>query len=188
MNDVEYRIPSNFSWVEDNLIAGSSFPKHPSHLRWLVDEAKITHLVTLNAESQPPINTQPPDKLRWTQIKIKEFHPPTPSQIDQMMKIILSAKENGNERVCVHCTMGRGRTGTMLSCWLVMSQNLNAEEAIAKIRELRPHSIETTTQEDAVRKFHASHMRRLQKLESCSMTKKIRKWIPRLGQHWPSLH
>lgn len=181
-DDNDHRKPSNFSWVEDNLIAGSSFPKHPSHLRWLVEEAKITHLVTLNLESQPPINTQPPDRLRWTQIKIKDFHPPTPSQIDQMMKIFLSAKENGNERVCVHCTMGRGRTGTMLACWLVMSQGLNGEEAIKKIREIRPHSIETSKQEDAVKKFYETHSKRLKKLEACnSMTKIFRKWIA--GQH-----
>ena len=41
--------------------------------------------------------------------------------------------------------------------------------------------LETTTQEDAVRKFYASHTKRMQKLESCSVAKKIRKWIPRLG-------
>ena len=33
---------------------------------------------------------QPPDKLRWTQIKIKEFHPPTASQIDQVITLTIA--------------------------------------------------------------------------------------------------
>ena len=49
-----------------------------------------------------------------------------------------------------HCFWGRGRTGTMLACYLVKDEGISAEDAIKRIRDLRPYSVETYEQEDAV--------------------------------------
>jgi atypical dual specificity phosphatase len=54
--------------------------------------------------------------------------------------------------VGVHCTAGLGRSGTMSAVFLV-AQGASAEEAINSVRRLRPGSIETPAQEDAVRRF-----------------------------------
>lgn len=49
--------------------------------------------------------------------------------------------------------MGRGRTGTMLACYLVAKEGYSAVDAITETRKRRPHSIETRTQEKAVHDF-----------------------------------
>ncbi|NXU12698.1 DUS23 phosphatase, partial [Pardalotus punctatus] len=49
--------------------------------------------------------------------------------------------------------LGRGRTGTMLACYLCKEENLDAGDAILKTRQLRPASIETRQQEQAVMRF-----------------------------------
>jgi atypical dual specificity phosphatase len=54
--------------------------------------------------------------------------------------------------VGVHCTAGLGRSGTMAAAYLV-AEGASADEAIATVRQLRPGSIETSAQEDAVRLF-----------------------------------
>ena len=54
--------------------------------------------------------------------------------------------------VGVHCMAGRGRTGTMIACYLV-SQGMSAEDAIAEVRRARPGSIQTEAQEQAVRRL-----------------------------------
>ena len=60
------------------------------------------------------------------------------------------------EAVGVHCAMGRGRTGTMLACYLVGREGYKAEAAIEETRRRRVSSVETRRQEKAVRDFYES--------------------------------
>ena len=54
--------------------------------------------------------------------------------------------------VAIHCSAGLGRTGVVLACYLVQ-KGLTAQNAIARVRRLRPGSIETEEQADAVVDF-----------------------------------
>jgi atypical dual specificity phosphatase len=56
--------------------------------------------------------------------------------------------------VVVQCGAGLGRTGTMLGAWFIAG-GLDAAEAIALIRQLRPGSIEVRSQEEALHAFAA---------------------------------
>ncbi|NXM89815.1 DUS23 phosphatase, partial [Oenanthe oenanthe] len=49
--------------------------------------------------------------------------------------------------------LGHGRTGTLLACYLCQERHLGAADAIREIRRLRPGSIETAGQEQAVISF-----------------------------------
>lgn len=73
---------------------------------------------------------------------------PEPEQIDQLM-VYLDEKLGAGHRVVVHCLGGYGRTGTMLVCYLIHC-GAKADEALAEMRRLRPESVETQVQEDAV--------------------------------------
>lgn len=53
----------------------------------------------------------------------------------------------------MHCMLGHGRTGTMLACYLAKVQKMSGGDAIQEIRRLRPGSIETWEQEQAVIQF-----------------------------------
>ena len=52
----------------------------------------------------------------------------------------------------IHCGAGLGRTGTLLACYFV-SKGMTAKNAVARVRRLRPGSIETAEQERAVEEF-----------------------------------
>ena len=77
--------------------------------------------------------------------------PQTQKQIDVAMSAIAKARRK-NIGVGIHCTAGFGRTGTILACWFVQ-EGYPSQAAIAKVRDLRPGSIETDEQEDAVLEF-----------------------------------
>lgn len=57
------------------------------------------------------------------------------------------------QAVAVHCMLGYGRTGTLLACYLCKERHLAGGDAIREIRRLRPGSIETLEQEQAVIRF-----------------------------------
>ena len=60
---------------------------------------------------------------------------------------------NNKEAVMVHCAAGMGRAGTVLACYLVKYQKHSAKDAIIKVREERPGSIQSESQEIAIRLY-----------------------------------
>jgi atypical dual specificity phosphatase len=81
-------------------------------------------------------------------LPVADFTPPTQSQLEQGVAEIAKAVQMGYG-VAVHCGAGLGRTGTLLACYLV-ARGSPPDEAIARIRALRPGSVETPQQEAAV--------------------------------------
>ncbi|XP_049633431.1 dual specificity protein phosphatase 23 [Suncus etruscus] len=142
--------PPNFSWVLPGRLAGLALPRLPAHYQFLRD-CGVRHLVSLT-ERNPPHAGSCPD-LTHHHLRIPDFSPPAPEQIDRFVQLVDEASGRG-EAVAVHCALGLGRTGTMLACYLVKAQGLTAGDAIAEVRHLRPGSIETHEQEKAVFQYY----------------------------------
>lgn len=80
--------PSNFSWVEHEKLAGLALPRMTSEYQYLLDNG-IRHLVCL-CERKPPHHDTCPD-LKLHHIKIVDFTPPSPSQIERFLDIVEEA-------------------------------------------------------------------------------------------------
>lgn len=88
--------------------------------------------------------------LREVHLPVKDFAAPSPEQVESAVGEIRGALAAG-EAVAVHCGGGLGRTGTVLACYLLASsEDLGAEEAVRRVRALRPGSVETPAQLAAV--------------------------------------
>ncbi|NWU84333.1 DUS23 phosphatase, partial [Onychorhynchus coronatus] len=141
--------PPNFSWVAEGVLAGLGMPREPGHYRYLL-EGGVRHLVSLT-ERPPPHHGCCP-QIHVHRLPVPDFTPPSPQVIQRFLRVMEVAKGRG-EAVAVHCALGHGRTGTLLGCYLGTARGLSGAEAIREIRRLRPGSIETPEQEQAVIRF-----------------------------------
>lgn len=91
--DYESYPPYNFSWFIDKKIAAMGCPQTVENLNYLVDVG-VNHLITLSPERIPPI-LECEKKLKWSEIRIKEFGVPTLKQILKFIEICERAEMRG---------------------------------------------------------------------------------------------
>lgn len=136
-------------WILPRQLLACGYPRTNASLAAL-REAGISLLVNLH--------TAPHSPAALARRGLRELHLPTPDfEAPTAEALRLAVREIGEaltagQGVAVHCGAGRGRTGTVMACVLV-SRGATAREAIATVRRLRPGSIETTAQEEAVARF-----------------------------------
>ncbi|GIW81916.1 MAG: hypothetical protein KatS3mg105_3723 [Gemmatales bacterium] len=138
--------PQNFSWIEKPLLAACGRPRELEELQWLREQG-IDILLSLT--ETPPFHRWIDEAgLMLVHVPVEDWHAPTQEQIDQCISTIDKAHEN-SMGVTVHCHGGAGRTGTIIACYFV-AKGMSPQQALARIRTMRPDSVETSEQEQAV--------------------------------------
>jgi atypical dual specificity phosphatase len=145
--------PHAFSWIDKPLLAALGKPDSLEELTWLRGQGTE---VLLSLTEDPPRRDWVNDAgLLLVHVPVVDMEAPTQEQLDQCVSAITRANQQ-NLGVAVHCTAGLGRTGVVLACYFV-TKGLTAQNAIARVRRLRPGSIETDEQADAVEEFARRH-------------------------------
>ena len=146
-----------FSWILEERLAAMPFPltedayvvlqqlgiKVILNLTGYVDDAPL--LSAFNVHYVPIANHK-----EWG------HRPPTLEEMQRAVSIIQHSLESG-QPVVVHCERGLGRTGTVIAGYL-MTCGFSAQEAIEYIRMLRPGSVETEEQEEAVYEYERAYV------------------------------
>ena len=144
---------NGFSWVVDRQLAGMPRPGTGNRLEddlAFLEEQGIDLLVSLT-EDVLDSSLLAEHEIESLHLPVPDFHAPT---LEQQIEFVEKASQTLSDggRVGVHCTAGIGRSGTMLATYLVHLGS-SADDAIARIRELRPGSIETEAQEEAIHAY-----------------------------------
>lgn len=135
-----------FSWVIAGELAGMGQPgvvdTLQEDLQSLVDKG-VGAIVSLTEHGldQKVLGLTDFDVLH---LPIRDMTSPTRGDIDHFVAFVEGAIAD-QKRVVVHCLAGRGRTGTMLACFMV-HRGMNPAGAIGYVRDCRPGSIETDAQ------------------------------------------
>lgn len=141
--------PTGFSWIDRPRLAALARPDDREELAWL--RRNGIELVLSLTEEPLRRDWVADASLLALHVPIADMEAPTPEQIDTCISAIRRAHER-HMGVAIHCAAGLGRTGVILACYFV-AQDYSAEEAINKVRDLRPGSIETDEQLEAIEAF-----------------------------------
>jgi len=137
--------PTNFSWLIENNLAGSGMPTSLEEISWIKDQG-VKSIVTMTEDSLPNSWL---DGMEYMHVPTEDLAAPDLEKIDSAVSYIDERIRN-KEPVMVHCAAGIGRTGTILASYLIKYQKMTAKEAIEKVRNERPGSIQSDMQEMAV--------------------------------------
>lgn len=140
----------NFSWIREGAVAGMGFPG-PDAWAALADQGVGA---VLSLTERAPQGDPAKAGLETLHVPLRDFGTPDTETL-RTCTTWIDAQIAAGRPVAVHCMAGQGRTGTILAAWLTQ-QGLSATEAVAEVRRLRPYSIETRGQEQAVAAFAAA--------------------------------
>ena len=140
-------LPRNFSWLVESKLAGCARPECEAELDGLRSEG-VRAIISLTGT---PLYPEPVERLGFEYLHSHVSGAPSPVQLYEIIQFI--EEQNAQSKpVVVHCAEGVGRTGTVLAAYLVF-KGLSADDAINKLREKRPGSIQNLEQENAIRMF-----------------------------------
>jgi atypical dual specificity phosphatase len=139
-----------FDWVLADKVGACVNPSVAAGAANELRQRRIGLLINLHERPDPPALLAEL-QAETVHLPVQNSDAPTQEQLDRGVAAIDDALGRG-VRVAVHCGAGLGRSGTLLAAYLV-SRGTEPDEAIANVRGVRPGSIETQEQEDAVRHF-----------------------------------
>ena len=139
----------SFNWILTGLLAGSAqpglFEDFAADMAAL-DKLGIRCIVSL---TELPLSPSPEAfGFRFLHFPIDDMSIPRLPATRALCEEVIASIED-DRPVLMHCKAGLGRTGTMIACCLV-TMGRRAEEAIAEIRRINYHYIQTAAQEQFV--------------------------------------
>ena len=139
----------NFGWVLKDELAGSQGPASLDDLSFLYHQG-VRAVIRMEERTIAADSGNMVDLVDLFE-PVPDFTPPEPDQILRMIEFI-DQQTKEKRPVVVSCYAGIGRTGTVLACYLV-HRGEEATNAINRVRELRPGSIQTPEQQAAVHRY-----------------------------------
>ena len=137
----------NFSWILPGSLAGARGPMDPDDVVFLKQQG----IQTVIRMEQKTISAEP-WQMKDVYEYVQDFMAPTMEQVHHIVTFMEEEIKTLERPVVVTCMAGLGRTGTVLACYL-LREGYGPEEAIGRVRQLRPGSIETQAQAETVRKY-----------------------------------
>jgi atypical dual specificity phosphatase len=140
--------------IDDHVLMGA-FPFARDVPR--LAEAGVRGVVNTCREYAGPVAAYQAAGIHQLHIPTVDFQPPRLEDILRAVDFIDDHVGRG-QRVYVHCKAGRGRSATVVMCWLMAARGMTAEEAQAHLLLKRPHVLRTLYRRQVVKDFWSARL------------------------------
>lgn len=142
-------------WIDEPFLAGSPNPSQ-DEVDEFIRKGGTVIISLLNEPDEAPayrIDGLVARGCSRYNFPVPDFHAPTLDQVQVFVRLL--AQFPSSAKVLVHCQGGSGRTGTFAAAYWI-SKRLSCSEAIARVRAVRKHAIETAEQERLLEQLAAA--------------------------------
>lgn len=122
-----FNMPRNYTWITDKL-AGSGIIDKPEHYN-LFEKIGVTDVIVLLDEPYK-IEFNSISSINRHYFQIIDHNPPTVEQMRDIYQIIINS-----DSCIVHCLGGKGRTATIIICYLIMFNKISKNEALYMLKD-----------------------------------------------------
>jgi atypical dual specificity phosphatase len=146
ISDFELLAGIRFGYLYPYKVAGMGEPwrQHIRRTLELLKKEGIGAVLTLTEDD--PFGRDYLESGFWHRhVPIDDGEPPLPEAMNLAVDFIRNSLAE-NLPVVVHCLEGRGRTGVILCGWLARIEDLAADAAIRRVRNLRYHTVFSPSQ------------------------------------------
>lgn len=112
----------------------------------------VTAVVNTCEESSGPVAAYEKLGIRQLRLPTVDFTHPTLADLKKGVEFIDSVLQNGG-KVYVHCKAGRGRSATLVACWLMAARGMTRYQAQQRLSQRRPHVNPRIAERPAVIEF-----------------------------------
>ena len=120
--------------IDDCIVLGAiPFSSDVSSLKKL----GVRCIINLCAESEGPVHLYKKHNIDYFALPTPDFTCPSIENIEKGVSIIEQYKDK-DVKIYVHCKAGRGRSATIVFCWLVCTRKYSLEDAMELLISKRP--------------------------------------------------
>lgn len=142
-----------WDWIDEFVLLGAvPFQSDVKRLK----ELGVSGVVTLNEpyETLVPTSLYEAHGIRHLVLPTRDYlFAPSLNNICQAVEFIHENASNG-QSTYVHCKAGRGRSTTIVLCYLVKYKQMTPNDAYSYVKSIRPRVLLASTQRQAVQEFY----------------------------------
>jgi atypical dual specificity phosphatase len=127
------------------LLGGLPWPR--SMCSQLLETEKVDRVVNLVSEKKIDLPS-----VKTLHVPMEDFLHPNIDQVRSAVNFLESSLIEG-KTVYVHCRAGKGRSATVVMCWLVAHMHMSPESAQEFLLKKRPHVLSNLKDRDVVHQF-----------------------------------
>ncbi|MFQ5491471.1 MAG: dual specificity protein phosphatase family protein [Phycisphaerae bacterium] len=125
---------NRWDWVDDHVLLGA-MPSRSDLSR--LQAMGVGAVINLCREFRGHTDELAERGLEQLHLPTVDYHSPRPADVLVGIRFITAKVEAGG-KVYVHCKAGRGRSATLVVCYLMSASGMSAQDAYSAVKSARP--------------------------------------------------